>query len=278
MTPIKSKDDSLRSIVHEIEIAASAADVWKALTDPAELVRWFPLDAKVKPGEGGSIWLSWGGTHIEEAIIEAWEPNKHLRTKEIAPFGAYIQPGDAKNLSPRNLDFLLTPANGNTTLHFEYSGFGTGPGWDYLYEPIDAAFDFQLNCLKFYLERCPGQDRSVSWARTVFHISPKEAWGRLAGPQGFLREGSFDGLQKGNRYSIQAANGDKFDGEVLTYHPGRQFGATVENLNSALLRLSVGVCTGVAGASVWLASFGEKHPDANLFEHRWTNLLETVLR
>jgi hypothetical protein len=276
MTPIKNRQDNLRSIIHEIEVAAPPEAVWKALTDPTELVRWFPLDAKVKPGEGGTICLSWGGTHMEESVIEIWEPNRHLRTREVIPFGAYIQPAQATDLSPRNLDFLITPGT-DTTLHFEYSGFGTGPGWDYLYDPINVAFEFQLNSLKFYLENCPGQDRSVSWARTVFHIPPKEAWSRLAGPQGFLREGSFDGLQKGNRYSIRAANGDSFNGVVLSYHPGRQFGATVENLNNALLRLSVGVCTGVAGASVWLASFGDKHPDANLFEHRWTNLLETVL-
>jgi uncharacterized protein YndB with AHSA1/START domain len=276
MTPVK-KDDHLRSIIHEIEIAAPPATVWKALTDARELVRWFPLDARVKPGEGGSIWLSWGGTHMEESVIETWEPNLHLRTREVVPFGAYIQPEEARNLSPRNLDFSLTPGNGTTTLHFEYSGFGVGPSWDYLYDPINVAFEFQLNSLKFYLEHHPGQKRSVSWARTVFHIPPEEAWSRLAGPEGFLREGSLDGLQKGDRYSVRAANGDSFGGVVLTYHSGRQFGGTVENLNNALLRLSVGVCTGNAGASVWLATFGDKHPDANLFEHRWTNLLETVL-
>lgn len=39
---------------HAIHIAvgieASPDAVWKALTEPAELARWFPLEASVKPG------------------------------------------------------------------------------------------------------------------------------------------------------------------------------------------------------------------------------------
>lgn len=41
-----------------IEIDATPERVWKALTDAADLVRWFPLEAKVEPGEGGGIYMS----------------------------------------------------------------------------------------------------------------------------------------------------------------------------------------------------------------------------
>jgi uncharacterized protein YndB with AHSA1/START domain len=44
----------------EIEVAAPVEAVSKALTDAAELSRWFPLEAEVKPGVGGTIRLSWG--------------------------------------------------------------------------------------------------------------------------------------------------------------------------------------------------------------------------
>ena len=49
-----------RRLEKQIEVAASPAEVWKALTDPAELARWFPLEARVTPGERGKIFLSWG--------------------------------------------------------------------------------------------------------------------------------------------------------------------------------------------------------------------------
>lgn len=39
----------------------AAGGVWRALTEAEELTRWFPLQARVTPGEGGEIWMSWNG-------------------------------------------------------------------------------------------------------------------------------------------------------------------------------------------------------------------------
>jgi uncharacterized protein YndB with AHSA1/START domain len=69
-----------RSIEMQLEINAPPEAVWKALTDSLKLTRWFPLNAKVKPGVGGSIWVSWGPPFEGESPIQIWEPNKHLRT------------------------------------------------------------------------------------------------------------------------------------------------------------------------------------------------------
>ena len=41
-----------------VEIAAPVESVWKAITDPRELERWFPLEARVAPGVGGEVFLS----------------------------------------------------------------------------------------------------------------------------------------------------------------------------------------------------------------------------
>ena len=51
-----------RTIEKELEIDAPIEAVWKALTDAEELTNWFPLEARVKPGVGGSIWR-----------LESWE-------------------------------------------------------------------------------------------------------------------------------------------------------------------------------------------------------------
>ncbi len=48
-----------RAVEREIEIDAPVGAVWKALTDAEELTRWFPLNAGVTPGVGGSVWMSW---------------------------------------------------------------------------------------------------------------------------------------------------------------------------------------------------------------------------
>jgi uncharacterized protein YndB with AHSA1/START domain len=67
-----------------IELAASADAMWKAMTDPGELARWFPMTARVKPRVGGSIWLSWGPGCEGEAPITAWEPGRHFQWQENA--------------------------------------------------------------------------------------------------------------------------------------------------------------------------------------------------
>ncbi len=71
-----------RSIETEFEIAAPVDAVWKALTDADELTNWFPLNARVKPGVGGSILMTWGEDLADcdhESLIRVWEENKHLQ-------------------------------------------------------------------------------------------------------------------------------------------------------------------------------------------------------
>ena len=58
----------------EIEIAAPVDEVWKALTDPQELTKWFPLEARITPGVGGSLFLSWG---------PAWEGETQILMKKV---------------------------------------------------------------------------------------------------------------------------------------------------------------------------------------------------
>lgn len=55
--PAKGRE---RSLGYEVTISAPVEAVWKALTDAMELARWFPLEASVRPGVGGSVRLSWG--------------------------------------------------------------------------------------------------------------------------------------------------------------------------------------------------------------------------
>ncbi len=82
---------------YEIEIAAPVEAVWKALTDATELVRWFPLEAEVKPGVGGTIRLSWGPDYDGTAPISIWEPLRRFQWKEARP-GTPQGPEDVKVL------------------------------------------------------------------------------------------------------------------------------------------------------------------------------------
>ena len=55
----------------QIELPASAEAVWDALTKPGEIVRWFTPAARIEPGRGGKLWLSWGdGSEGEHEILQ----------------------------------------------------------------------------------------------------------------------------------------------------------------------------------------------------------------
>jgi len=74
----ESKDDTgtreppVRDLVVERRVRASAEAIWKALSEAEGLRRWFPLDARMKPVEGGTIWLStWG---LPDAALRPLRP------------------------------------------------------------------------------------------------------------------------------------------------------------------------------------------------------------
>jgi uncharacterized protein YndB with AHSA1/START domain len=143
-----------RQQTHEIVIDAPIEAVWKAISDGEELTRWFVDDAKVTPGVGGTISISWGGEEMSSGTIEAWEPNKKLR----------------KKLEPLEMGALKSdPA----------VPMIDAPEWDGFYNGTDTGWGSFFRTLRHYLEHNPGK------ARTTIKIVGKasgtleETWPRL---------------------------------------------------------------------------------------------------
>jgi uncharacterized protein YndB with AHSA1/START domain len=65
----------------EVEIGAPMARVWRALTDPAVLCRWFPVHATGEPREGGMLRFGWGNGREDPLRIDEWSPPRHLRLR-----------------------------------------------------------------------------------------------------------------------------------------------------------------------------------------------------
>ena len=79
-----------RAFEMALDLPASPDDVWRALTAAEELVRWFPVDARVTPGPGGSMVWSWGENWDWATRIDAWEPGRLLRLvqEDARPYDA----------------------------------------------------------------------------------------------------------------------------------------------------------------------------------------------
>lgn len=193
-------------LARDVTIAAPPDLVWHALVDADELKKWFVPDARVTPGAGGEIWLSWGEGMAGASRIEAWEPGRRLRTSSE---GATIE-------------WKLEARNGGTELHLVQSGIGSeaeqaalAQGWTvYLYN------------LKHMLERHPGEPGGLRYAFVPAPGSAMEIWQR------FAEAISTEPLALGRRVSLGSTRG-----EVVLASPGDLLGIRLEDPADALLHL-----------------------------------------
>ena len=107
-----------RSQEHEIEIRAPVEDVWDAIASPEGLTRWFVEEARVEPGPGGRVRVSWG---------EGMEPAEGSRYAGDGLEGDVVTavPGSALQLTLDPLDRgLLTLSFEGDTAWFTVATFG----------------------------------------------------------------------------------------------------------------------------------------------------------
>lgn len=242
---------STRSATGEVQIDATPERVWRALTDARELERWFPLDAKVEPGEGGSLWMSWGNEYSETMPIEEWDPPRHLRTSWPWGGGAVVT------------DYLLSAEAGGTRLRVVTSGFSNDPTWDAWVEGTTRGWAFELRVLKHYLEHQEGQDRRALFLRRRVPLSRERTWQRLVG--------------------AEALAAHWLRGEWIDEAPPVQLAAILDDPDGAIVRVSIEPVHGddVAGdpgashdATLWISLWGESGALLDDIDREWTEILE----
>ncbi len=243
-------EPTTRAVEAEIEIDAAPEVVWRALTEARELERWFPLEARVEPGEGGSVFMSWKNEYQGESRITVWEPGRHLQIT----WGFSDEDKEITQLT----DFHLEGAKGRTVLRVVTSGFPDDPSWDDWYEGTRQGWAYELVSLKYYLERHLGQDRQVVYLRRRVKLTDREAWDRLFGPGG-LSERPLD-----SRPFVEA--------------PPVQYAGHVDARN-ALVRVGTEPCMGKTDfrdVTLWLSAWGAEPEDVEPVRREWTALLERL--
>lgn len=134
--------------------------VWKALTDAAELVRWFPLEARVEARVGGKFFLSWGPQCEGEGQVHVCEVQRRFGWLEPA----LSPPQGATGEWPKQcaVEFVIEPrAGGKCVVRVVNSGIAADWANEY-YESLDYGWGFMLANLRFYLERHRGVARGVA--------------------------------------------------------------------------------------------------------------------
>ena len=267
------------------EIDAPVADVWRALTDAEWLTNWFPTEARVTPGVGGTMFNGWsfGGEEFSADIV-AWEEGRRLKL-------VYARPTPAAEIDAALTQGTLVPfevaadyhleANGDATvLRLVHSGFAEDEGWDWIYNATTRGWRFELGGLKHYLEKHRGVPRFVVQTRRALgDIALDVAWKMLFGAGGLLAQGATDALQEGERYTLRTSAGDTFEGVVDICNPPLDFAATVENLNDARLRIKIDrscVVEGERDATFFLSTYGLADEQRETLQANVDSMFETL--
>lgn len=238
----------------EIEIAAPVEQVWKTISEGEGLTRWFAPNARVTPGEKGSVWLSWGPGMEGEAPINIWEPGKRLQTQEGA----------------KTVDYILEAKGGSTVLRLVHSGFGADASFDDEYESTFGGWRTFLAMLKFGLERHAGAPHANV---TIFHfldLPVDAAWPRLAAHLKLSNSS-----REGEPYTAQF-EGEELRGTVVAAPKPRYVCLSVEGWNDALLGLFVEKCGGKCGLTVMSILFGDRAAQADAYRTAWSGALDRV--
>jgi uncharacterized protein YndB with AHSA1/START domain len=177
--------DKARVIETTLEIAAPVSAVWKALTDAKELERWFPLEARVTPGVGGEVFMSWGAPWEGGSRIDAWEENHRLRTR------GFLEHGDASLV-----EYTLEARGGKTVLKLVHSGFAHGTDWETSLRRGPSAVALRLRSLRHYSSAAGPMPGAVA---DQVRGTAVEVWNRLLGRTA-SRARTHQGLKEGDRY------------------------------------------------------------------------------
>lgn len=123
----------MTDIVKTLELAASPERVWKALTDPAELGRWFPDRTDLEPRAGSTGWFDWTAYGKYAVRIEEIVPPVRLVWTWARDQGIDLEDGPRTTVEWT----LELRSDGGTRLHLRESGFtdpkyrdGNDEGWD----------------------------------------------------------------------------------------------------------------------------------------------------
>jgi len=121
-------------------LRAPVTKVFRALTEPTELARWFLKDARLPHTAGATYEFVWQFGYRHRAKVVAFVPNRKLTLE-----------WPAKGLGTTQVSFTLTARKGGTRLTLRHTGYGTTPAWIENYGGTCSGWAYFLTNLKSVL-------------------------------------------------------------------------------------------------------------------------------
>lgn len=273
--------EATRAFRMSLDLDATPDQVWQALTDADELVRWFSTGARVTPGKGGTMLWSWG--HGEDWVtrIDAWEPGKLLRLvqEDARPYdaqGNQLPPGEVEPARIA-MEFSLETVQGKTRLRLVHSGFGHGTAWDAEVDGISEGWQAELRSLRHYLRRHRGRNRTAARGLINTTLPREAAWARLTGPGGYRLSPAAPG--EGEGFEVVTPGGTRYTGTVELNLPGQTLAGTIHELDDGWFRLLTWRdAHGHTGVWAWLAAYADDATPVREFGAEAQAALERLFR
>jgi uncharacterized protein YndB with AHSA1/START domain len=142
---------------HSLGIHASPAEVYRALTDAADLQCWFVTEAAIDLRPGGLFRWVFG-----RATDDPSQP-------PLVTAGQFVALVKQESVRLRfaiedletELEFRIDPWRDGAVLTVTHAGFPGDEEWDETFRAIDRGWQTELHVLKVYLERGRGMTRST---------------------------------------------------------------------------------------------------------------------
>lgn len=113
------------SITKEITVSSDLARVYSAITEPEELVKWFPSAIEGSFEEGDGPLLNFGEHGKNRILIVSKKPHNYFSYRWV-PGAAHFQ-GDVAEVPNTLVEFFLEEVDGGVKVTVKESGFATLP-------------------------------------------------------------------------------------------------------------------------------------------------------
>lgn len=256
-----------RTYEQTVRVSASPEEVWEAIATADGLVRWFPIEARVKPGVGGHLFTSWRNEYQWECPITIWEPPTRLRNLW----------GSAETPEPEQMgvDWFISREGNETVIRLVHFGIGYGAEWDSVYDGLSRGWDFELENLRRALDEHPDRERHIVYTRVSLDgVSREDAWQRVFSENGLL-PARLANSKEGDSFTAPLAGGFELKGTVRRSIPGKDFQASIDNLSGALLRVQIDPCMASGGnvLALWISVWDKDDAFADRLTERATDRL-----
>jgi uncharacterized protein YndB with AHSA1/START domain len=225
-----------RTSRHSLGIHASPAEVYRALTDPEELVCWFVSAASVDVQPGGAFrWVFGRGSG---------DPGP----APLVTTGIFLAVAKQESLKMRALiedletevEFRIDPWRDGAVLTVAHSGFPGDDEWDDTFRALDRGWQTELHVLKIFLERARGMRRCAERHERRLKAAPEalfDAFTTQAGLAAWLADRAAIDATPGGEFLLEWDAHPPLRGHLAACDPDRFLLLAWEGERPSLVRV-----------------------------------------